>query len=559
MNIKKINIAVYSRKSKYSDKSESVDSQIEFCKNFAKSKYGEHIDFTIYVDEGFSGGSTDRPQYKKLLSDIRKNNYDILMCYKIDRLSRSFIDFASLQELIIKYKINIISASEGFDTSTPWGTSVLNILMIFAQLERNNVSERIRDTMLHYAKQGRWTGGLTPTGFESKSINYTDNFGQEKKMVILSPIDEEIEIVKTVYQKYIEMQSLNGLEKWLIQNNFKSKKDNYFSVSTIRDLLRNPVYVVSDTSIYDYFISEGSEVCNPRESFTGEYSIMPYNRVDKKNFKNKPADEWIIAIGYHKGIISSKDWLYVQSLLKSNSMIMPRAGTAQFGLFSGLITCSHCGNLMRVKNGRFKKEIGLQEFYYICSLKERSHKDKCNVKNLVGYDIEKIVLNYLQELGNDMDIFNKQLEKNNIIYSKNNDSNLKLLEKLNSDLKLKEQSIQNLVFQLSQNSNSTAGKYITQQIELIDSEINQINGKISTIKLEIENEKNRELNIVALKEALSKVSMINEIDDYKLKRHLIKTLIESMVWDGNILTLNFKTDEALQTFYDQRKSSIIIS
>lgn len=550
------NIAIYSRKSKYSDKSESIDSQIEFCKTFAKSKYGNNIDFTIYIDEGFSGGSIERPQYKNLLLDIKNGHLDVLICYKIDRISRSFIDFANLQEIIAKYKVNIISASEGFDTSTPWGTSVLNILMIFAQLERNNVSERVRDTMLYYAKQGRWTGGLTPTGFESKSINYIDNFGQQKKMVILFPIDEEIKVIKIVYERYLQLQSLNKLEKWLIQNNYMSKKDNYFSTATIRELLRNPVYVVADKDIYNYFITNGSEICNPKDEFTGEFSLMPYNRTDKKTLKDKPIDKWILAISHHKGIISSTEWIQVQNLLKTNSTVMPRTGTAKLGLFSGLIICSNCGSIMRVKNGRFKKETGLQEFYYVCSLKEKSHKDKCNTKNLIGYNVEKTVLNYIQELGNFIKAFNIKLESQNIVHSKNSD--IELIKNLQNELKHKNESIQNLLFQLSQNSESTAGKYITYQIENLDTQINEIKNNINNINLESESEKIKISDIEIIKEALLNILMINKINDYNIKHKLINILIKSMLWDGNTLTIKFNSkiyEQTLQTFNNNRQSS----
>lgn len=548
--IKKSKIAIYTRKSKYSDKSESIESQIEFCKQFAKIHYPTINNIIVYSDEGFSGKNSDRPQYKKFLSDLKSKEFAALICYKIDRISRSLVDFTNLQEYLKKYDINIISASEGFDTSTPWGQAVLNILMIFAQLERNNVSERVKDTMLYYGRQGRWTGGLTPTGFESKSIQYKDSFGQDKKMVILSPIESEINIVKLIYQKYLDWQSLSMIETLLSQEGIKTKKDNYFSAATIRDILINPVYAAADKDVYNFFYEKGSEICNDEKEFDGNFSILPYNREDKKRLITKPVNEWIIAISRHKGVIKGSDWVEVQNILSKNKIKKPRIGTAQYGIFSGLIKCASCGSTMRIKNGRTKEDGKAKDFYYVCNLKEISHLKKCNMKNIIGHAMEPVILNFIEEYAKKGDLFEKLIKENKIKNENLNNTKDDKLNNYKNKVKENEQAIKNLIFQMSKTSNASVGEYISEQISKLDEEITVLNEKIALISLELSEEKTNELNYLTLQKALTQIKEIEKIDDTKIKRNLMKQIIDYMEWDGQNLTINFKSGySTTQNFY----------
>lgn len=551
MTIKKNKLAIYTRKSKYSDKSESIDSQINFCKQFAKVHYQDIENFEIYVDEGFSGKNSDRPQYKKLLNDLKTGEFKALICYKIDRISRSLVDFTNLQEYLKKYDINLISASEGFDTSTPWGQAVLNILMIFAQLERNNISERIKDTMLYYGRQGRWTGGLTPTGFKSKTITYKDSFDHEKNMVILCPVDEEIKTVKLIYEKYAQVQSLGVLESFLATEGIKTKKDNYFSASTIRDILINPVYAVADKNVYNFFLEKGSEICNDEKEFDGNFSILPYNREDKKRLLTKPVKDWIIAISRHKGIIDGEKWVEVQRILSENGSKKPRAGTAQYGIFSSLIKCANCGSTMRIKNGRTRNNGEFKEFYYMCNLKEITHLSKCKIKNIVGHEMEPIILNFIEEYAKSSNLFEELIKK-----SKVNNSNLynekqETLSNYKTELAEKEKAINNLISQMEQALDGAAGKYIIQQINKLDTEITALNEKIAIMTIELSEEKVIEFDYLALQRALMQITEIHKIKDTKIKRNLMKQIIDYMEWDGENLTIYFKTGQSTVANFDK--------
>ena len=161
---------IYSRKSKFTGKGESIENQIELCRKYIAMHYGreEAEDALVYEDEGFSGGNMERPQFKKMMADSYKTPFAAIVVYRLDRISRNIGDFAGLIEDLGNREIDFISIKEQFDTSSPMGRAMMYIASVFSQLERETIAERIRDNMRELAKTGRWLGGTTPTGYESE-------------------------------------------------------------------------------------------------------------------------------------------------------------------------------------------------------------------------------------------------------------------------------------------------------------------------------------------------------------------------------------------------------
>lgn len=161
---------IYSRKSIYTGKGESIENQIELCRSYISSKYpcdpDPHI--KIYEDEGFSGKNTERPQFQKMLCDIQLDPPDFIVCYRLDRISRSVSDFSTFIEKLNRLGISFLCIKEEFDTSRPMGKAMMYIASVFSQLERETIAERVRDNMLLLARSGHWLGGTPPTGYTSK-------------------------------------------------------------------------------------------------------------------------------------------------------------------------------------------------------------------------------------------------------------------------------------------------------------------------------------------------------------------------------------------------------
>ena len=174
---------IYSRKSKFTGKGESIENQIELCRQYIAMHFGEDAaeNVLVYEDEGFSGGNLERPQFKKMMKDSQKIAFAAIVVYRLDRISRNIGDFAKLIEDLGDRHIDFISIREQFDTSSPMGRAMMYIASVFSQLERETIAERIRDNMHELSKTGRWLGGTTPTGYASESESRVTVDGKEQQ------------------------------------------------------------------------------------------------------------------------------------------------------------------------------------------------------------------------------------------------------------------------------------------------------------------------------------------------------------------------------------------
>ncbi len=529
-------IAIYSRKSKFTDKGESIQNQIELCKEYAEKHFNTK-NFTIYEDEGYTGSNINRPMFQKLLDDIKNHKIKALICYRLDRISRNISDFSALIELLEKYNVDFVSIREQFDTSTPMGRAMMYITSVFSHLERETIAERIKDNMYQLARTGRWLGGNTPMGYESKPISYHDKEGNSKKMYKLSPIPSQLGIVREIYNKYIQLSSLTQLESWAIENNIKTKNNKNFDKSILKVILTNPVYATADKRIYEYFRKQNANIGNSINEFNGKYGLMVFNKHNEKNNKviKKDICEWIVAIGNHPGVVTSNDWIKTQNILEVNSKKAPRDGTGKIGLLTELLRCKNCGSKMRVAVYRRK---GSTYYYYRCLLKEKSRGNKCTVKNLNGKQADKYVIDKIKNISYEKDDIWDYINKlkNNINHLASFNYCAKL--ELQKELKEHKEAISNLIFKLSKPMDSTVEKHISIEIKIIDNIIKQIESKIEEIKINEETTKNKQLNITSL------LKLINNFPDnidklnFDEKKTMLNRIINNIMWDGEKLKIN---------------------
>lgn len=165
-------IAIYTRKSKSTDKGESIEAQRDACLNKAKEKFPEVDENSIlfFTDEGFSGGNTKRPQFQQMIKLCEKKEIGVIISYKIDRLSRSINDFVRIMDDLKNYDVNFIASNENIDTTDPSQRFMMYLLSLFADFERKTIAQRIKDNMHHLAKSGRWLGGTTAIGYRSVGV-----------------------------------------------------------------------------------------------------------------------------------------------------------------------------------------------------------------------------------------------------------------------------------------------------------------------------------------------------------------------------------------------------
>src|SRR5450759_3340872 len=223
-------------------KSLTLDAQYDAASAYIKSQ--AHAGWTLirsrYDDGGYSGGSTDRPDLQKLLDDIRARKIDVIVVYKVDRMTRSLADFAKLVELFYTHGVSFVSVTQQFNTTTSMGRLTLNVLLSFAQFEREVTSARIRDKIAASKRKGLWVGGPLPLGYEMKD-----------DMIVV--IEEEAERVRLIFRRYLELSGVNALVRDLKDKNIRTQSrllatgatrgEILFGRGTLFYLLRNHFYI----------------------------------------------------------------------------------------------------------------------------------------------------------------------------------------------------------------------------------------------------------------------------------------------------------------------------
>ncbi len=230
-----IRCAIYTRKSSEEGLEQSfnsLDAQREACEAYIRSQRHEgwHAISAYYDDGGFSGGNLDRPALKRLMADIEAGKVNVVVVYKVDRLTRSLADFAKIIDQFDKQEISFVSVTQQFNTTSSMGRLTLNVLLSFAQFEREVTGERIRDKIAASKKKGMWMGGTVPLGYEVR----------DRKLVINQ---EEAARVRLIFQSFLEQRSVLALQDWLRTNDVRSKGGNDFTRGPLYQMLRNPLYM----------------------------------------------------------------------------------------------------------------------------------------------------------------------------------------------------------------------------------------------------------------------------------------------------------------------------
>lgn len=396
-----MNIAIYTRKSKQTDQGDSVSMQADSCKSYINLNYPEegvphHI--TVYCDEGFSGGNLSRPAFQLMMQTVAHDALDLLICYRLDRVSRNIADFSETYRVLEQHHVQFVSVKEQFDTTTPMGRAMLSIALVFSQLERETIAERIRDNLLALGEKGHWLGGTTPLGYTSRKTTYSSSCGKLKCYYELALKMDEVPVVKLIYDQYLTLGSLSQLAHFLIAHKILTRLSRYYSPTVLKEILTNPTYTSATENVYDYYQSYGCHMAFEKAQCTSNFAILPFNRC-RKNVK-KPMDQWIIALGTHQPIISSNQWLLVQQkLLKNASKAFghpPKA--SKNALLSGFLYCGICGAPMKVTNQSTLAD-GSPSYIYRCSNKLRSKGTLCQSENIKGHYLDPLILEKLLALG----------------------------------------------------------------------------------------------------------------------------------------------------------------
>lgn len=280
-------VAIYARKSRITNKGDSIGVQFKQSADYAINQLSlsEDYEFARYEDKGLSGYYSDRPDFQRLLRDIEMGKIKAVACYKLDRISRKTSDLMRLLEYFERHDVTLLVCSNNINTRISTSKIIIQVLAIIAEFERDILTERIQDNLMELAKDGRWLGGKTPTGFSSQRV--TTGSGKNKSAIsFLVPVQEEKEIVLEIYSTFWETRSLLQTAN-IISEKYETKHGAKFTTSTIRLILRNPIYCVADEYSYNYFLEHDGNLFGEPSDFDGQHGLTAYNKTDQMKVEDE--------------------------------------------------------------------------------------------------------------------------------------------------------------------------------------------------------------------------------------------------------------------------------
>lgn len=376
--------AIYARQSVDRVDSISIESQIEHCKY--ETRGGA---YRVFSDKGYSGSNIDRPQFKELVEAVHNGEVKRVIAYKLDRISRSVLDFMNLFTEFQKYDVDFVFCTEKFDTSSPTGRAMLKIVITFAELERETIQMRVTDAYIARSRKGFYMGGRIPYGYRKEPYMIDG-----KKTSRYEIVPEEAETVKLIYTMYAEPQTSYGdIVKYLVKQGIPNnrREDGAWDRCRIAEMIKNPVYVKADLDLYRFYKSQGTHLHNSPEDFVGVFGCYLYS--DKKaGRKQCHLEGQHIVLAPHEGIVSSDIWLKARLKCLNNQQVQkPYKGCNTWLI--GKVKCGKCGYALTIRKCKLKTRT---RRYFICS--KRMQTNKCEGVGGIDADVfEAFILEQMRD------------------------------------------------------------------------------------------------------------------------------------------------------------------
>lgn len=516
-------IAIYTRQSLFKKDSLSTSQQADCC---TAACCGEP--YEVFEDLGYSGKNLNRPDFEKMMQKVRSGQINKILVYKLDRISRNISDFSNLLVDLQQYNCAFQSVSENFDTSSPIGRAMIYICMVFAQMERENTSQRVHDSYYYRAELGFWGGGVAPYGFKLAKIKY-----KGKLHTILEPDEKESLLVDQMYDWLLEPNGSVSTILHTLNNVLKipSRNGGLWTSRVVVDILSRPLYAPNDMAMYNYLTEIGATITNPPEEFDGLASVDLYGKKNPNSSRHKrtrTAEEMYCNISNHQWIVTSDKWIRVQHKRKSLLKTPSRAGTGKNSWFTGLMKCACCGSGVSYTNSR-----GTQG-YYLCSTKKNRGYYSCNQKPAPKKKIDPLIIQSIIAHYQDESVV-KKIKTYDCKSAQPDTENLKERNALMIQLNQVQTEIENLMQSLSE-GNSVLMKYVNEKIVELDNSKSRILSRIS----EIDSGNTTDAEELSLMQYLE--SILSDIPDILTNgtfdeiRDLCHILVKKIVFDdvGNI-------------------------
>ena len=503
-----INCAVYTRvsvderavKQTYS----TLDNQRDSALNYIKSQksMGWKL-FKSYEDSGQSGGTLNRPALKQMIQDIKRGHIQVIVVYKIDRLTRNHKDFYTLLEIFNQTNATFVSTTQHFDTTSSAGRLLLHIMLEFAQFEREMAQERTYDKRLAMARKGMYCGGHVPLGYDSK-----------KKKLFINPA--EAKIVRQCFELYPQLGSMGAVSKKLNEMGYRTKKfyvkgkkasgSIKFDKKKISNILANPLY------------------------------------IGKIRFTDNKSGKEYIFDGEHKPIVDLKTWEGVQNILATNRDTRKTFKQNKYEmLFQGLLRCGNCGSMMTNSS---KRKGGKVYLYYRCVEAILKGKGACTIRTMPGDELENFLINEFKRLGQDEKLLRKSIEKANVTakkglapLQKEKEAIEVQLVKINKDLR------QLIDFIKSENNMSEKRRHsISEEMTDLETTKETLENETHRINTNMHHLSQHVIDVENFTKLFREFPHVFETFPFEEKRNLIMLLVKEVTYTPTKITIKFWGD-----------------
>lgn len=471
----------------------SVESQIDICKHYIEIQKEKDWKFIhAYTDPGFSGKDLERPGIQNLISDIKSGKVDVVIVYKIERLVRSIKDFYSLWDLFEVHNVTFVSATQQFDSSNAMGKLMLNVLLSFAQFERENTAEKTKDKMKQRARLGKWHGGWLPFGYD---------YNKETKKLLINK--SETKAVKQIFKFFIEGRKASEIANFL---NAKGIRTKTRKIITRKGDTKN----IGDNRLNEDFIKK--VIGNP--IYKGSIQF------DNEEFK-----------GEHQGVINPSTWEKANKLLKPvNPKKSEYSKDTHIHLLKGLGKCGECDTFLTPYPAGKKDKNGVPYLYYACGkVVDNGKHSTCRVRALPARDFEDIIKKCLIDLGQ-----NKALVESSIRNS--TQFNKKRIKPLQEELNKADNLLGKTTAEVNRlikimKSTDMLGKEITEEYRTLLKEKSLLENQKEKLLLDIERCKQDMLDAEMIKKTLFSFDKIINSLPMEDQKELFQLLIKEItVW-----------------------------
>jgi DNA invertase Pin-like site-specific DNA recombinase len=490
--------AVYARQSVDRADSISIEDQVNQC---MKEVVGEH---KVFPDRGYSGKNTERPKFQEMMEQVKSGFISRVIVYRLDRISRSVLDFSKMMDIFREHKVEFVSISEKFDTSTPMGEAMLTIAVVFAQLERKTIQQRVTDAYASRSRAGFCMGGPAPYGFKREPF-VLSNINTSR----YAPITEEVKHLEIIFEKYAKpATSLGDIVKFFKNKGIKKPRGNGWYTARISEYLRNPIYVKADADVYNFFSTRGTEIINPLSDFIGENGCYLYTKDMNKKGDKKDMSQYenmVLVLAPHKGIVDSETWIKCRLKADDNKQI-PRARSTVKTWLSGKLKCRECGYALKYNKWKGKT---VENQYYFCS----ETGNRCEGFGMVRLEVlETEILKQVETKIKEIEIEQSKPRRNQA------DINAINISIMNKESKIDE------LYNKFEGGNEAIMKRLNEQVDKIESEIYSL--KQDLIRLEAREINNSQIDVRVISEIFKRwdevpMSEKQIISDILIKRVLV--------------------------------------